>query len=284
MVVVDDGDGEAAFVADESNQAGLFVICLRGHGRGPTHARNLALKHVETEIVGLLDDDSVPEPEWAEACVGLFEGVPAVTAQLGRIMWRQDLHGCGQNRSFLPRHRQKISDARYRCYTDPDFKEQLAQALGRTPPGGISGLATHLTGANAAVRTAFIREHGGFDPRLATLSDKELAWRILRKGGWIAYNPDMVAFHDHDPSITRGLLRAVRVIPFQEILATEYRDAPWRFLREDGRGLVQDELRLNWGELAYESVLRVVRRVAKRLSLAPHPDPLASGSRRGTDE
>lgn len=278
FVVNDGGVDVAPIVAGVASE--LNVELLRTGRCGPTAARNAALAQVATGYVGFLDDDSRPAPDWIAACSGLFQREPEVTAQLGRILWDRPDNATGFRQRFYPEFRQKIFESRHVRYLDPGFRRDLAAALQRDFPAGIPGIATHLSGENSAVRMEFIRRQGAFDTRFRTMSDREMGWRILREGGLVAYNPDMLVAHRHDPSIRRALGRCFLAAPYQKLLASLYPDPPWVAGLAHGRpgGRWKDPLlvELTMAEKLFGLLHGAVQRAALTAPVPLSQDPLVS--------
>jgi GT2 family glycosyltransferase len=283
VIVVNDGDGDVSGIAGKFAQE--LPVTLIGSGRvGPAAARNQALALVTTTCVAFLDDDSCPADHWVSACAALFQRQPEVMAQLGRILWAGPMGRKGFRQCFLPSFRQKIFDSRHLEYTDAGFRRRLAAAMRRDIPASLPGVATHLSGGNSALRMEFVMKYGGFDMRFRTLSDREMAWRILRAGGLIAYNPEMQVLHRHDPSLRRALRRCFLTAPYQKLLAREYPDPPWAHLTtaEHGGGRWKDPIRcrLTAAERIYLVLHAMVQRLGLLLTAPLAQDPLGTGKGR----
>jgi GT2 family glycosyltransferase len=270
VYLIDDGEQPISNVARRFDGA-LRITILRTLRAGPAAARNAALPLIKTEYVGFLDDDSIPAPGWVASCVALFRSRLQVTAQLGRIRWTGPGTGDGFRRCFFPNFRQKLFDSRHVLFTDDEFRRTLQVALAREIPDDLS-VATHLSGGNSAIRVEYLRRQGGFDLRYRTLSDREMAWRILRQGGLIAYNPQMEVRHRHDPSIQRALRRCFYTAPYQRLLGTEYSGAPWI------SGGWQDPIRIKLtpAERLFVLLHRIVRRLGLYFARDLPADPLVS--------
>lgn len=286
VVVVNDGpeppgdaaDSTHAIAADASATGELPVQVLGTAGIGPTAARNRGLELVlaDTDLIGFLDDDSVPAPTWVDHCLRVFREFPTVAAQLGRIgPWRD---GSSSGSRLWPGIRQKIYDSRDRQFTADAFRRQLEAALGLTLPAGLPGVATHLSGNNAAVRAEVLREYGLFDERFRTMSDRELALRLLGHGRIIAYNPEMYVEHDHDPSLVRALVRSCRAAPYQQLLESEYRSLTCAAVA--CQRSVPFLVPLTPLERLYLWLHHGVRWLASRRSSPLHGEPLARAPRR----
>lgn len=226
VIVVNDGQQDICAACERSGLRTSLLI-LDTPSVGPGAARNRALKRVSTARVAFLDDDATPSPDWLEQCSLVFDNDPGVTAQLGRITWQRADESLPWQRRFVPRLRQKLYDTRHRLYMSPEFRIRMAEAGLPMPALGALGVAPHLSGGNASIRMAFIEEYGGFDERFYTFHDREMAYRILLHGGVVAYNPEMVIEHDHDPSIVRSLRRSSMSVPYAQMLRAMYESEPW---------------------------------------------------------
>lgn len=83
LLVDDRGDARGPLAVDT---VGLPVKVLRGPAAGPAAARNVAWRAADTPWVCFLDDDVVPDPDWAEClAVDLAELEPVVAGSQGRV-------------------------------------------------------------------------------------------------------------------------------------------------------------------------------------------------------
>jgi glycosyltransferase involved in cell wall biosynthesis len=83
VMIVDSGSGTAE--ADELVRlaAQYGTDYLRLDMPGLSRARNVAHDHARSEWIVYLDDDAIPEPDWAEALVATLSGLPANVAIVG---------------------------------------------------------------------------------------------------------------------------------------------------------------------------------------------------------
>jgi HAD superfamily hydrolase (TIGR01662 family) len=129
----------------------ILVVGDRGR-RGPAAARNAGWHRLGAEWVAFLDDDVVPDPDWAQRLREDLDGLPAaVAASQGRL------------RVPLPAGRRPT-----------DWERNVA---------GLQGAA--WISADLAVRRRALDSIGGFDERFSGpyREDTDLALRLLR-GGW----------------------------------------------------------------------------------------------------
>lgn len=285
VIIVDDGSIPVKF--SNSTEKSLNVVLLKGSRNGPCLARNQALVEVTAEQVAFLDDDSIPCPTWAMSCLQIFESFPEVIGQLGRIQWvgvSPSVSGrlAIWRESFLPRIRQKIYDSRHEQYIDVNFRESFSSDLKDSIPAQLPGVAQHFSGGNGAIRTSFLQKYGLLDPRFKTYHDRELAFRVLSKGGLIAYNPAMEITHDHDPSVLRSFKRCIRAVPYQRLLDAVYPKSTWL-----SESLTQnpgdkrhhtpiDTTEMKPLEKIYIMVFSLVQAMAFKTNCIPSEDPLAT--------
>jgi HAD superfamily hydrolase (TIGR01662 family) len=140
-----------------------FAEAVSGPGRGPAAARNAGWRASDAEWIAFLDDDVLPEPDWASRLLADLAGVAAgVAASQGRL------------RVPLPADRRP-----------GDWERNVA---------GLEGAA--WISADLAVRRAALESVGGFDERFrgAYREDTDFAMRLLRRG-WRIVRGDRTAGH-----------------------------------------------------------------------------------------
>ncbi|WP_250002584.1 glycosyltransferase [Actinoplanes sp. M2I2] len=144
LLVVDDRPG-----APEPLDVDATV--LPGPARGPAAARNVGWRAAKHDWVAFLDDDVVPDPDWADR---LAEDLAAAGAGVGGVQ--------GVLRVPLPDHRR------------PTDWERVTAGLAD---------GAWIT-ADMAYRRDALERCGGFDERLprAFREDAELAYRVRREG------------------------------------------------------------------------------------------------------
>ncbi len=82
ILVVDDGStDDTAAVATR-----LGAVVVANPGRGPYAGRNAGWAELRTDLVGFVDVRSRPEPGWADAVRGLFDGPSVAMATTGTVV------------------------------------------------------------------------------------------------------------------------------------------------------------------------------------------------------
>ena len=140
--------------------------------RGPAAARNTGTALVRTGLVAFLDADVRPEPGWLDALLPHFAD-PAVAA-------------------VAPRVRSEPGSSALARYEQARSPLDLGAAPAPVRPGGRVG---YLPSAALVVRTAVLRELGGFDERLRFGEDVDLVWRIVGSGRQVRYEPAATVWH-----------------------------------------------------------------------------------------
>lgn len=202
-------------------------------------SRNLALAHARGHLVAFTDADCLPAPSWLSALAAAFAH-PSVLAAGGPL---------------LPAPSASLVAA-FLAHASPLHHYQTASPF--LPP---------LLTANAAYRRAVLSELAGFDPRLYTGADVDLAWRLqLRYGPCLHYTPAALVYHQHRAALP-ALFRQYRRYGYGEICL----DALYRACPAYPRTLPYQLRRLARQSLA---LLTYLLSFAKRLLQYPfHPDP-----------
>jgi glycosyltransferase involved in cell wall biosynthesis len=161
--------------------------------RGPAPARNLGIDRSEGEIVAFTDADCVADREWLAELVKPY-GDLAVGATGGAILAYASA-GCGLVERFSAE-----------CTPLVNYISGEGEFLPR------------LLTANASYRKDLLKAVGGFDARLVTAEDVDLAWRVqLQMGAMVSFAPQAIVYHHHRRT-RAGLARQYRQYGFSEIL------------------------------------------------------------------
>jgi O-antigen biosynthesis protein len=168
-----------------------------------SRARNTGLAQAEGEIIAFTDDDVVVDKNWVRTALAAFERTSGVGCVTGRI---------------LPLSLETAGHRLFDEFTVFDKGEEPREF--RLPETQVVEplfpyVAGHVgSGANIFVRREIALGIGGFDPVLGTPTlggeDLDLFIRLVRDGITIAYDPDVIVFHDHPASIEQLRRHAYR--------------------------------------------------------------------------
>lgn len=199
VIVVDDRpDPHVALTVPDG------VIVLRSGGRGPAAARNVGWRSTGTEWVAFLDDDVVPQDDWADALAADLEAA--------------DRDGAAGSQGLID-----VPRVAGRAPTDD---ERRTQALAN---------ARWITADMAYRRDVLVRT-GGFDERFkhAYREDSDLALRITQAGHRIAEGRRM-CLHPIARATALSGMRAQRG-NFDNALMRRKHGRNWRELIGEGSG------------------------------------------------
>jgi mycofactocin glycosyltransferase len=179
VVVVDDGSPHPLRVD------GATVVRLP-QNRGPGAARNAGLHLVTTPFVAFLDADTAPLDGWLTGLLWLFDD-DRVGLVAPRVMSRS-------GPTLLER---------YESWRSPlDLGPQRARIRAGTR-------VSYVPAAALVIRTAALREIGGFEESLRYGEDVDMLWRLDRAGWTCRYEPDAVVEHDPRPTLGRWISQRV---------------------------------------------------------------------------
>jgi GT2 family glycosyltransferase len=177
LLVVDQSEShDEALARRAANEPRLEVLSDRG--RGLSRARNIGSAHAATEWVVFVDDDCVPEPDWAERLQAVLERAPHVDIVSGHV------DAPVPSADYVPASAFPV--------------ERTALVRGRFRHPGGAGV-----GVCMAVRRAAIERLGGWDERLGpgaaefpAADDMDFNYRLLRSGGAALLTPEVRSRHD----------------------------------------------------------------------------------------
>ena len=172
VIVVDDAsrDGTGSIAERYS-----FVTLLRnGRSVGASASRNRGARQATGDVLCFLDSDCQVAPRWLREIMVIFED-PAVTAGGGLVSSKL-------GKRFLDRY-EKVQSSLHMGTRPRDSRD--------------ANRFFYLPSCNLAVRRKDFLRFGGFNESMAVGEDVDLCWRLLDKGGVIAYRPEAVVFHRH---------------------------------------------------------------------------------------
>ena len=208
IVIVDDNSRKPyrQAVLEYARYEKLPVQMYDSPGEGAAIARNHAASFATGRILALLDDDAIPDADWAGTIARAFEN-PEVKAITGRIL---PLDG---DRLFS-RSRQLRYEMRQ--------KEALAN------PGRP---VKFLAGGNSAVlRSAFLAV-GGFDPAFTSMHDVELSVRLGAMNHPVHYVHGLLIHHRHYKGLGPVLSNSFNSAYFRQKLEAKHAHLPKWSLR-----------------------------------------------------
>ncbi len=169
-IVVDDGSEDAT--GKVASSYGAKVLDARG--RGPSAARNLAIRNTNAELTAFTDADCVVHPLWLRRLVTALEN-PRYA-------------GAGGAQEPFP------GETPFGLLVH-SFLSLMGFLGGYTKWGRESREVPHNATCNALYRTSVLREAGGFLEGMWPGEDVELDRRLILNGHSLLYVPDAVVYH-----------------------------------------------------------------------------------------
>ena len=156
-------------------------------------SRNIGIAAAAGDIIALLDDDAIPEPEWLTELVKPYEN-PRVGASGGFV-----LNHTGANYQYRFCTVDRLANATMAERDAPEFNFPYSQNV------------PHMLGANSSFRRAALIEVGGFDEEFEYyLDETDVQLRVLDRGWQIAQVNGAHVHHRYLPSDIRSENKAVR--------------------------------------------------------------------------
>jgi GT2 family glycosyltransferase len=156
---------------------------------GPAEKRDIGARSARGALLAFIDDDAYPSPGWLAAAVPLFDnsdvwavGGPGVTPPTDGF--RAQVSGWAYAAWMVS------GPARYR------YVPQAARRVDDYPS------------MNLIVRRSAFKQVGGFDSEYYPGEDTKFCLELVRRGGQIIYDPDVLVYHHRRPVIS-GHLRQI---------------------------------------------------------------------------
>lgn len=167
VIVVHQGDDDRVRGWCDDMRPALRVDYVRSDGRGRAAGVNEGLARVRTRFVAVTDDDCLAGPEWIRRLVDRLRAEP------GRLVTGR-VEAEGEEVPVAI-----VTSRRFDVQRRPRLKHDS------------------LSGGNMGAALDVLRRIGPLDedPSLATAEDNEYAYRALRQGVAITYDPDVVVRH-----------------------------------------------------------------------------------------
>jgi GT2 family glycosyltransferase len=191
IVIVDQSrdDTTQSLVAKRCSQ-NWPILYLRQEPRGLAASQNLAIAHTSFPVVAVTDDDCIPDREWLAAIEKAFASMDSLVAVTGRV---------------LP-----LSPDGDKLFPVSSRTSTLRREFSKKAIPWIVG-----SGNNFAVKREWFARIGGCDERLGPGSagqggvDMDLFYRLLRAGGDIRYEPEMLVYHERQTKAGRLARRSM---------------------------------------------------------------------------
>ena len=175
IIVVDDGGTSGSEVSGTDARGPERAQLIRhAENSGAGAARNTGARAAQAPLIAFVDDDCIPEPDWAESLLTRSQREPG-TALAGEVL-------IGEPQLATDRVTQLLSE----------------------PATHSDGSVIRAQTANLAVPTQEFRELGGFDERYrgAGYEDYEFCLRWRAAGHCIVSVPEAVVHHMRDTTLT----------------------------------------------------------------------------------
>ena len=186
-------DGEIIIVIDENkelyNRIDEYISSNNLHGmelvfnsenKGLSYSRNIGITHATGDIIAFIDDDAIPDPEWAETIINTFNDDDDVGAVTGEVipLWEHE------EMSWFPKELHWMISCSY--IMTPDQKEEVERGFG----------------TNMAFKRGLLDDAGMFDTNLGIKGnnwvggeDTDMFLSIKEAGKKVIFNPDARVLH-----------------------------------------------------------------------------------------
>ncbi|MGD8457113.1 MAG: glycosyltransferase [Anaerolineales bacterium] len=169
IIVIDQGENpEVVDWIGDLNAPGMEAIHLPSNERSPASARNAGIEQVKTSFVVAIDDDCIPEWNWLEKMESqLRKNSNSIITGL--------VNPAGEG---IP---PSITTSKIRKLTiRPNIR-----------------FHSPMTSGNMGFTLSTAKKIGPFDETLYTAEDNDWAYRALRSGIPILYDPEIIVYHYH---------------------------------------------------------------------------------------
>jgi GT2 family glycosyltransferase/glycosyltransferase involved in cell wall biosynthesis len=187
LLVVDNDSGgdDVERIRREVPQA---VVIEAGENSGFAGGCNTGVRAARGEIVGFINNDARPGPQWVRAAVEVLQNDRSVASVASKVLdWD------GGHIDYVDGSLTWFGMGYKREVERPDTGEW------ETPRDVLFG-----TGAAMFVRKDVYEQVGGFDERFFMFyEDVDLGWRLNLLGWRVRYVPGSVAFHKHHASMNK---------------------------------------------------------------------------------
>jgi GT2 family glycosyltransferase len=177
LLVVDQSDVPNRELRALGFVRGCEIRYLHSASVGVSRARNIGLRAARSEVVVLIDDDMLAQPEWLQRLLEGYAGGGSRTVATGRVLASAPEGGGRQ-----------LPPAALFAHAAP------ATYRGRQP-------LDRVPGANVALPRALALGLGGFDERFgagarfASAEDNDMGFRLLEAGCEVRHVPEATVLH-----------------------------------------------------------------------------------------
>jgi len=187
-LIVVDNDSGGDDVARIRREVPGAVVIEAGENSGFAGGCNTGVRHARGEVVGFINNDARPDPQWVRAAVEVLQRDRSVAAVASKVLdWE------GTHIDYVDGSLTWFGMGYKREVERPDSGEW------ETPRDVLFG-----TGAAMFVRKDVYETVGGFDERFFMFyEDVDLGWRLNLLGWRVRYVPGSVAFHKHHASMNK---------------------------------------------------------------------------------
>jgi glycosyltransferase involved in cell wall biosynthesis len=207
VVVVDDGSTDDTAAVAVANGAELVRHRIN---RGLSVARNSGIARARAKVVGFLDDDCEPQPDWAERLLSAYDD-DVVAGAGGPIAVVSDAEGFMAG--YLVRHNplgvMELNLAHSGAFA---YRFKLyVKRMWSAPPPDTARPVYSLVGANMSFRREILEAVGGFDERFTFGADElDICYRIGIQLPWarLRFEPTAIVGHHFHASLRDTVRRA----------------------------------------------------------------------------
>lgn len=174
-------DGNRPWLHDLAAELGARYLARTEHSHAKAGNINNALEYVDADVVGVLDADHVPTPDFLTHTLGYFDDPRMAVVQTPQDFYNADSFENGPNRSwFWPRRRNL-------AYNEQRLFYRAIQ------PGKNRWGAAFWCGTSALVRVAALKEVGGVACETLT-EDIHTTVRLHRRGWHSVFHNEVLAY------------------------------------------------------------------------------------------
>lgn len=202
ILVVDDGssDDTKETISSLRDRTPTPVRYFRLENRGPAAARNIGILEARGAIILFGDDDIVPVPTLVAEHLAWHTAYPHSTVGvLGRVAWAPEL--------------------RATPFMEWLGSEGVLFGFARLSPGNEVDVPFTLF-CNTSLKARLLRGCELFDERLRFFEDRELGFRLHKRGFRLLYNPSAVGYHYKRISLADTRRRAESSVAAYEAFQT----------------------------------------------------------------